>query len=330
MLVYSNKESKKLKLNIYRANNVEELSIDKFADEISKTKPDLIRMKISMSDNAIFEKINNVGIPYNLFSFLIRKSAKTLGNVNYKIANLNFVRYNNDMENELIYLLKNIFQNKSGRYYQNKIYNSIIHDDIMDDAGIEYYTSIANENKDAYFYLGYLDNKCVGVCSFIIENNESEGFFFGIHNDYRNIGLAHEFLTHAKEQSFKYNATSFNTNTLIQNPKSLYPQINIGLVPNQTYINVIFFPLLTRNPEYKKYVTLNSFNSIIQEINSWLVALNLKNSEIEEIKFNQYNFNNKLVELEFRLHTINPNLFVLNVINLEEKLWLYFTGRIDN
>ncbi len=325
----SKEESKVLGLRIARSTNIELLKSSDLVKEIFENKFDLCRMKISLSDPTIFDVLNKLCIPYNIFSFLIRKKVTILGNINYKIPELVIVKYDKTRKNDFETILENVLHNSSAVNFTNFLYNSIVDRDLMIEASINYYINLAENDNKSNFFLGYINNDCVGFCSFRLEDEISEGIYFGISNQYRNLGLAHEFLTYAKEQSFILGAKEFWTDTIIQNPKSLYPQINIGLVPNQTYLNVVFFPLLTRSPEHKKYATLNSFSALILEVNLWIDTLNLKNFEIEEIKFNQYNFINRFVELEFRLHIISADLFVLNIINLEEKLWFYFTGKIN-
>lgn len=323
MLEFSQIESEELDLTVFRNNNVEIFSIENLIKDTYKFKPDLIRLKISMNNPAIFSDINNSGIPYNLYSFIIRKSCYEIGTINYKIPDLNFIIYTPKFESDLIFILKDLLLNKSGNYYTNEMYKNLISNEKMDAAGVKYYLSEANYNNNAIYYLGYINNDCVGVCSFHLNNDISEGLFFGIHSKYRSLGLAHEFLTYAKEQSFKMNAKVFHTNTLIQNPRSLYPQMNIGLIPNDTYVNVIFFPLLNKIPDYLTTITLNNFFNVLEEIYKWTESIGFEKFIIYEMKTINNIFNYKFpMEVELRLHIVN-SLIIITVLSQNQYFYVY-------
>lgn len=329
MLSYSKEESETFGLNIARSNCIERLFFQQLSQEIFENKYDLCRVKISMSSNEIFNEINKTGIPYNLFSFLVRKSTSTPGTIEYKIPALRFTRYTNQHETDFVSVLNNVIRNSSGINYSNNLYQHLIDKDKMTEASIRYYLSLATYDQNAYFYLGYLNEKCAGFCSFRLENNIAEGIYFGVSTEYRNLGLAHEFLTYAKESCFKLGASQFITDTIIQNPNSLYPQMNIGLIPKETFANVVFFPFLSKKPDFNKIIYIDNYFSIFNTINDWLKEIGLINVKFDEIKtIHQYEETSLRDHLNFRLHVFDNSLIIISVTSENKLFCIYFTGTI--
>lgn len=277
ILQYAKEESEILQLHVVRSHNQELLDCNKLSEEIFTTRPDIIRMKIAMTDSNIFNNIRNVGIPYNLFSFLIRKSTHQVGAIDFRVPELTFRKYEKSGEEDLRDVLNNLLVHNTGIYYTNNYYKQLIDEDKMLKAGMDYFINLANSDQSAHFYLGYIKGACVGMCSFRLENNIAEGIFFGVKTAYRNLGLAHEFLTYAKQQCFLLGAKEFCTDTLIQNPNSLYPQMNIGLIPQKTFINVVFFPLLSKTPDHEESFLAESFSDILEYLDKNTDDMTIKN-----------------------------------------------------
>src|SRR3954462_15701731 len=108
ILSESKEESSVFGLKIARANNIQTFNFKEIAEDVHSGQLDLFRIKISMTDPAVFDNINKLGIPYNFFSFLIRKSVTSLGVVEYKVPELKLVPYDSSMKQDLINVLDNV------------------------------------------------------------------------------------------------------------------------------------------------------------------------------------------------------------------------------
>ncbi|MDB5227044.1 MAG: hypothetical protein JWN78_1237 [Bacteroidota bacterium] len=329
ILSESKEESSVFGLKIARANNIQTFNFKEIAEDVHSGQLDLFRVKISMTDPAVFDNINKLGIPYNFFSFLIRKSVTSIGVVEYKVPELKLVPYDSSMKQDLINVLDNVLRNSSGTNFSNRLYNFFIDKDKMTNASIEYYVTLAETDPNSRFFLGYINDKCAGFCSFRLENNISEGIYFGISTEFRNLKLAHEFLTHGKEQSFKAGVKEFWTDTIIQNPNSLYPQMNIGLIPKQTFVNAVFFPFLSLPPFAQGEFHAEDYLDILQKIKQWLSTLKLPAFFIDDIKtIHLYNELKFPALLSIKLFVIDGNLAVVSVSSKQYPFWTYMTGTL--
>jgi hypothetical protein len=329
ILNLSKEESSEFGLKIARSNNIKQFDYHKISEEVYDQQYDLLRVKISMSNPSVFNDINKIGIPYNFFSFLIRKSTFTTGTIEYRIPELTIVKYNSSMKNDLSKVLESVIKNSSGVNFSNSIYNFLIDKEKMTKSSIAYYVNLAEHDKHCHFYIGYMNNICVGFCSFKLENNIAEGVYFGVTLEYRNLGLAHEFLTHAKHKCFELGAHEFYTDTIIQNPNSLYPQMNIGLIPKETFLNVVFFPLLSKKPEYKKNIILKDYFDIFFNVQKLMKEFEFEYYTIEEVKSiplsKEIQFPSSAC---FGLHVISKKKIIISVVINQHINWTYFICNI--
>lgn len=331
ILTESKEESNVFGLKIARANNIQSFNYKEIADDVHSSQLDLFRVKISMTDPTVFDNINKLGIPYNLFSFLIRKSVTSLGTVEYRVPELKIKPYDSSMKQDLINALDNALRNSSGINFSNRLYNFFIDKDKMTNASIEYYVTLAETDPNSRFFLGYINDKCAGFCSFRVENDTSEGIYIGVSTEFRNLKLAHEFATHGKEQSFKAGVKEFWTDTVIQNPNSLYPQMNIGLMPKQTFVNVVFFPFLSTTPFAETEFKAENYFDIFQKIKQWMSTLKLPVFFVDDVKtIHLYNDLKFPAPLNIKVFVIDGNLAVVSASSKQHPFWTYMTGTLNN
>ena len=332
LLKFSEEESEKINLNIYRSFQINRFNHLDLLNEISLKQPDVIRLKVPFEDANIFEQIDKIALPYNIFKSLIRMSmSKDAKASTYKInESIQFEPYTFSNEKILRLLLKNSLEEPTEIGFTNDIYNDIIDKQKMVELSTEYYISLANqgESKSNYFYLAYFENECIGFCSFQIRDKKSEGLFYTILPKYRSKGFARDLLEYAKLNSFKLGADDFSTNTIIQNPRSIYPQMKIGLVPQESYMNVIFFPLLSLKPIHHKEITAIDFSDLTTKVYEWINEKGYSALHFENIKI--YHESGEFPsDILLKLFVFNEHTVILSAVNMQAQFWAYFTGKLN-
>ena len=160
ILKFSDVESEKMNLQIYRATQINGFDHIHLLNEILEKKPDVIRLKIPFDNNDTFEQIEKTAFPYNIFKSLIRMSVtKNAPLPDKEISNeIDFQQYDISKEDTLRILLENSLNEPTEIGFTNSIYNAIIDTKKMTELSTEYYISLANEGakRGNYFYLAYL------------------------------------------------------------------------------------------------------------------------------------------------------------------------------
>ncbi|HRH58197.1 MAG TPA: GNAT family N-acetyltransferase [Chitinophagales bacterium] len=333
LLTFSENESNKLNLKVYRANQINGFDHVNLLNEILDKKADVIRLKIPFDNNRTFEQIEKTAFPYNIFKSLIRMSVKKdAPKPEKQICNeIDFQKYDISKEDTLRILLKNSLNEPTEIGFTNSIYDAIIDTEKMIQLSTEYYIKLANEGEQLgnYFYLAYLEEQCIGFCSFQIRNNKSEGLFYTIAPSYRSKGMARELLAYARAQSFINGADEFSTNTIIQNPKSIYPQMKIGLVPRESYMNVIFFPLLSKKPAYQKEIEVYAETDIYNQTQTWLKEIGYDTSKLENTRTRRSESCTFPNQITLKIFMFNNRELIISAYNPDNTYWSYTTGTIN-
>ena len=170
---FSEDESLKNQLRIGRTDIIQSIDSDSLMDELFMHNIDVCRLKISLSDTAVYDKIRAIGFPVATYSILVRQSIQLEEAHKQFIPQLTIVPYKYEQRDLLKEMVRNILNNDTASYYENDIYHHLFDQNIVIESSATYF-SIFDHTIDPYKYtfLAYKGDDLVGFCTLQINGDE--------------------------------------------------------------------------------------------------------------------------------------------------------------
>lgn len=309
MIKYSEHESKLYNLKIGRTDRIETLNNEQILSEINTCNYDMIKMKVSLEERTLFNKLNRLPFFYEHYNIITHQKRKIIPHEILEIdSNIEFELYKGELKEELKIALYEMLINDSV-FYDSDLSGFIKNDSKYINNSIEYFLSLNHAiNPSVYLFIGRLNNQIAGLCSFKrIENNEAEGIIYGIIPKYRDKKLAQSFLNFAIKSVSNEKFDFFNTEVLALTYKSLYPHIRSQFKPVGIYANLTLYPMLN----IKNVISRSSISNLWEN-----VELFIKNN----FKLKTFKVKNEIVEMK-------GNLMLFYSLNCFDLHYLGYTNK---
>lgn len=262
-MIISELESKVVGHNIgrYKAN-IENLDIIELEENIKQLKPDICRLKINGRDDKLFDKLDNLNYPfelyninyYNVFDISNIKPQKIPTELSYRQV----IEGNKDKD--FYEVLSDIISARSWMEYNTFITSNIFNEKLKKDAAIKHYESFANKtNPLSYTGLVYFKQTPIGLFMGSFVEDSFFGNLFGLVERFRNKGLSQYFYYFMYGECKKRNISFFKNEVNLFNYKSQQSALTQGFLPKEIYYNLSIFPFCNINQSKFKIIELASF-----------------------------------------------------------------------
>lgn len=319
LIFHSQHESNQFGLKIGRSGMLGQFNTVELREEILKEKYDVVRLRLLLDNQSLFKQLSDLKISYHLFKIMIRFSVNCQPNIKFNRPELSFQLYNGSQETDLRSVIKELIETPTEKGYFNILFDGFLNESQANKSSIEYYLQYFNNaiaNSNIQCSMAYIGNECVGFIGYDVQNEISEGVFYGVINKHRAKGYAHELITSARINSYHLGAKEFSADTIMYNIASISPQIKAGFLPTQTYANVILYSMLSASSIVNTELYVVSINNLIDKMQSWLREQENENYVINEM-LTAINFSDKVIKIVCRLFELNKNtkIIIANNIN---------------
>ena len=243
----SEKESEILNYKVGRVSLSSDIDFITLKKKILEQKIDICRLKVSLSDKAIFEKLKQLNWLYAPYSIIINQELELKNIDNKKLTHsLNFVEYKNTYEEKelLSKLVFKIFEkNDMNVYYKNDLYDLLIPKEKRFNALLNYVLEVGLK-KGAKTYLAFNKSEVIGFSVIEFIGDTANASLAGILPDQRGKSFFTEFVRHQILMAKHFKCTRYLCNTIVFNFKSLQTTLKEGLTVKDVFLNVNIFPLL--------------------------------------------------------------------------------------
>lgn len=247
LLKLSQAESDILHIRVARnVSFIDELDPVALKAEIAAGRYDICRLKINGQQEQLFNNLDELGIPYQVFA------------VNYH--NIKAAQtpkpYDNDLysyelctpEREDLFkeLVEKVTGTRSWPEYHSGLFRMFIEKQQERELAVNYFSSFMHHKRpEAYGYFIKYKDEYAGVFMGDAVGDTFYGTLYGILPEYRNLGLSkqiYEFMDHVCAE---LDLAWFKNDVSIFNIASQRSSVGRDLVPTEIYFNVILFPLLS-------------------------------------------------------------------------------------
>ena len=255
-LHYSADESETLGLKVARGE-IMEFDAKALYDEIWRGMYDLCKVKINADNPRLMRQLENLGLPYHVFSIIYRNRLSIVVNDQAYVPHqhIGFELFEGKPEQigVLQKLVKECIGNETGLVYQNELLSHLITPDAEKEASAVYACSFFREkDPNKIGWLITYKGKYVGYNLGAFRGPDFEGILIGVLPSYRNKGIASEVNTRFSKVFFPTNNIRYFINDIhIQNHASLKSVFKSGATPSKTFLHVVIFGLFSKTQQGK-------------------------------------------------------------------------------
>ncbi|MEZ5009065.1 MAG: GNAT family N-acetyltransferase [Chitinophagales bacterium] len=268
-LIRSENESQFYNLEIYRSKGYsDQLDAKSLLLPIYQLSPDVVKLKINVTDRQLFNELNSLGFPFSIHSLISKNEVEIP--VGYKYENTDEkITYRNAQKEDkqaLREIIPKIISKPTGFNYQplysfnnsaNYIENTI------------FYLESLIDNDNADVWLTYYDGQISGYFSGIFYEDYFEGILYGVVPEYRNKGISNYIYGTMKSICAEKNKKRFINDVQVTNHGSMKSASKIGMQGGMYYyIHLYCF--------FSNHHDLISKDSVIYKDNASLVDQLLK------------------------------------------------------
>jgi predicted acetyltransferase len=215
-MFYSQLESERFKLNIFRKYCEEELNINQIVEEINENSVDILILRINSILKSQNYKLNILNLPFIHCDNLVYYKCDLNDSHQIVIKNdLSFVKLDNENVKHLIAIIPEIFKDYQNHYSSNPNFN--LKD--INDGYIEWGVNSLSNSESEISWLVFKNNEIVGFakCSFDLKKSISEGVLFGVLPNYNKGGIYTDMIRFAKKYFKNLGFDEIIVSTQIQN-----------------------------------------------------------------------------------------------------------------
>ncbi len=268
-------------------SNIDVLDVKELESSILQSKIDVCRIKVLGSDDKVFNEINELNYPFEIY------------NVNYYNI-LDFKNHNNklnldgfevrevidaDDDEDFKVVLRDVISNKTWVEYDSFLTRHLMPEEKRSSLAYEYYKKISRKNDDSrYTGMLYKEKKPIGLFMGYFKENAFFGNLFGIVKEYRQMGYAKYFYSFMYEICKRRNVHLFENEVNIFNFPSQKSAASQNFTPKELYFNFTIYPFCNDESDQFKTIHLKSYdvNTLLEYmkenlVNYFIKSINSKN-----------------------------------------------------
>ena len=248
------------------AEILEEFNVRDVLDICRNKAADLVRIKVNVQDNKLFQELERCGMPMEIFTINTQFAHRVDEHADYleKVAgNLSIQKVTADNQELFEDTVQQIMSTKSWHPYEGSLLDILIDRATARRLELDFFANFGKGgNKHAW--LIYADNNCVGAFMGSEEENRFHGTLYGILETYRSHGYSKAIYQFMFDECQKGGWKEFVNEIHFQNQNSLNSALHSSMRPIRTFFNISIFPLLSlSNYSERRKLTLN-------ELSQWL------------------------------------------------------------
>lgn len=311
-MIISELESKMVGHNIGRyKSNIENLDITELEENIKQIKPDICRLKINGRDDKLFDKLDKLNYPYEVYN-INYYNVFDLSSVKEKEppSELSYRQVKEGIEDKDFYIvLSNVLSARSWMEYNSFLTSNIFNENLKNEAALKFYQNFADGSNPMNFTgLVYFNETPIGLFMGYFIEDSFFGNLFGLVESFRNKGLSQYFYYFMYRECKKRNIKFFKNEVNLFNFNSQKSALSQGFLPREIYYNLSIFPFCNINQSKFKIIGLASFK------------LNALNSFIKS-EFSEFEINNFKQKIYTKSNSFNKCI-LQNVISLSERKFI--------
>jgi predicted acetyltransferase len=268
-------ESSILKVSIGRGTLAEGWDWMALRKEVLDGRYDFVRLKMPSADEELFEKLEQLGMPYCILSILVRNSITITAQHELPAIGqrLQFNLFDGSNEAEVKELVKKSYGNRTSVFYHNPYYrNWVSYEDEMEAAAMYAVTFVYAKNPRTPHWLVKKDNQIIGFVLGIVDNNTLEGIMYSVLPEYRGHNYAADIMAYLKSWCWLNNIGCFANHVPLQNLPSLRNIVAQAILPVDSFINITLSCMLSATNQPAQVFTISPPESH-QKLHQWILAL---------------------------------------------------------
>jgi hypothetical protein len=246
---FSEHESQIHKLRIGRSEILKNFEMDSLIDEIFSLNLDLCRIKLDISSLDAFYNIEQLCLPYGIYTLLIKQTFE-LDKLNLQEipANIRMEAYDLSKKEELNNLVLQILKEDTmNAHYENETLQTLLTKESIKNVIADFQTTFSPElDENKACYLAYLNDKLMGYCTMQFKEDQGEGVFVGILPEYRSNDFFKYFIQKEMQESKYKNCKTYSCSTIAFNARSLNTSLRLGMKVDQLILNFNIFSLFDK------------------------------------------------------------------------------------
>lgn len=275
MIGASTQESNILKVSIGRGTLAEGWDLMDLRKEVLDGGYDFVRLKIPSADEELFEKLDQLGMPYCIHSILVRNSVAITAEHQLPSTGqrLLFDLYDGNNEDEVKELVKKSYGNRTSVFYHNPYYRHwVSYEDEIEAAAIYAVTFVHAKNPKTPHWLVKKDNQAIGFVLGIVDNNTLEGIMYSVLPEYRGHNYAADIMAYLKSWCWLNHVGCFSNHVPLQNLPSLRNIVAQAILPVDSFINITLSSMLSATRQTAQVCTILPPESH-QKLHQWILEL---------------------------------------------------------
>jgi predicted transcriptional regulator with HTH domain len=309
MLYLSESESEIFGVNVARNSNyMEGIELENANTEMMNLHADVVRIKVNGAYEPIFKKLNQLNLPYELYTINYFNKSKIGEAVNFDKLDFSILNVENPRNHQgFMDLLNDVLESKSWFEYESELSNHILPFEKRKQLATRYYSSFSESTqKNAYSAILLKAQEPIGIFIGYFVNETYNGVLYGISSKYRTMGYAKYPYLFMMEECRKRGIKYFQNDVSIFNMVSQKATISQNLLPENIFFNITIYPYFNYLAKSSKKIKLRLYNlqGLLEYIN-----LNFPDLSISSIKCRNYDVLNDAIPEVYILTPAQTNSY---------------------
>jgi hypothetical protein len=291
MITFSANESNVLGVSIGRGSLTESWQVNDLAQEILQGGYDFIRLKMPSSDEEVFQKLEQLGMPYRLHSILVRNTIEIKPEHVLKAPQqIQFELYDGTYPDELMQLVRASYGERTSVNYHNPYFRCWVSYEAEMAAAAAYATEfVFADNAKMPNWVIKKEGHNIGFVLGVISEGNLEGMMYSILPAFRGYNYAAAVMAFLKSWCWQNGVKTFSNNVPLQNLPSLKNIVSQAILPVDSLLNVTVSSMLLVSFEDAIAYPVEGFASrliLLHWILSTVGGVNKTNETIANIRVN--------------------------------------------
>lgn len=338
MIVLSAKESEVVGVRIGRGMLSKDWQPNALLEQMLAMDIDFARVKIPSTDEQVFEKLDQLQMPYTIHSILVRNSIDlSQEELQEQLSSdLRFELFDGSEPERMKDLVRRSWGERTAVNYHNRLFREWVSYDTEKEGSAAYSLEFDHtKDPNKLNWLIWKGGDLVGFVLGDVEHDHFEGVMYSVLPEYRGLNIARNIMIflkgYCKERGLKY----FKNDVVFQNIPSLKSIVTKAIDPVDTYLNVTIAGLLNASKVDKRAHELTglSFDQaqqwVLAHVAEWLPA----NKRIDSVKFKLLDHSPMQldkVDLSFPVMNNEQELILLKLKEQEEVKALVYIDAINS
>lgn len=248
--VKSIEESDIFGLHFGRAPRIISTVTDSILEDIFQQQFDVIKFKMRVSQSDCLSKIQGFGVPFNLFSVLLRHEKKvSLDDGSYHLPEgISYERYNGTQREVFSKIIRDGHNAPTGLTFDHPLFDALLPKQKQIDAAVNYFLSygFVERNSNRFAWLLKVNDTYAGAFMGLLSDNLFEGTWYTVLPEFRGVGLGKVIYKVLNRICFENGWKGFGYEVQIQNVSSLKSTFSLGSwMPSEPLFHMCLTPLLS-------------------------------------------------------------------------------------